>query len=1274
MGLPELLQQLNQVIFRQQLSLKLKRLTLLWLVAGCLTLLTVLLLPPVTTPTEQAALLGILLGLPFCIAVAMLVYRQRNRYSPAGRHAIATLIEQTYPDLDTSLLATLELEKRNPTESFTFLQKRLIAQVISHGTRNDWRQSISNRRLILQNSTHLICFAAWLLCCLSCWTLLQAAPSPVQAPAVVAETKQPGFEVEIQPGSTEVELGHPLLVTARFIGKVPDTATLRFTTAGGTSTELPLVKQLDDPIFAVRLPSVTEDLTYRIQAADWESEVSKVKVYVLPELVQLDSVVTAPAYTGQPEQKNEDSLTLSAITGSTIQFHARFNKPVARAEFKTDDGQALPLVLDSEGLSARLSLQAEQDQTWSLQLTDRDGRHNRTPPYIDLAVIPNLPPEIKVTFPARDTRVSPLEEALVQGTVVDDFGLQQVGLVYAIPGQEPQTVVLRDSQKPAVEFTAEHLLSLERLHVQPDTLISYYLFAEDLAAEGRTRKVLSDMYFMEVRHFEEIFREGRSPGGGSKSGKSGGNAQQAEKLAEQQKQIINATWKVIRREIQPTVSEQFDPDLETLAQAQQSLVAALLKLSEKIKSQKSKALIDTISQKMQEVVVQLNSAREAKTVTTLTTALAAEQASYQLLLKLRAREHEVSKNKNGGGSKGGGSNRSQNQLQQLELTNKKQRYETENQASQSAAAQPDRETLQILNRLRELAERQKDLNEQLKELASKQRFAKTDEEREEIERQLKRLRDRQRELLRQADEVAQRMDQAKQPDSAKSRRELEQTRQHLQQSAQSLKEGQVSRALNSGTRAQQKLNQLKNDFRKKSANQFADAMRSLNQQAEQLDKQQKALNQALNGEQKPEPGARRSLRKKRGNQELAEQLQQQEERLKNLMEQMKQIVQESEKSEPLLSKHLYDAIRKTRPFRPEDALKDAASFLKEGDDSRARAAEAQASRGIETMKQGIQVAAESVLGNDLESLKRARQALKSLTSEMKQEEQLASNSTGQQAPRGSSGKPGEQGPQQADPKSNSKQAQGPGKPGQPQSGQPKQGQPQQGQSNQKQNGQNPSQSGKGQSKSGPSKSGPSQGGQSKQGQPGQGQPGGGKPGSSGQPSPQESPQVQLTSAQAGQGQGSQSGSPNSSPQRSSAPRSLKGQRGQSQGGSGGSQGGGPGSPNPGPLTGNQFREWSDRMRDVEEMVGDPELRSRVAQIRERAQSMRAEFKRHSKVPEGDLIHAQILEPLAELQAILSNEISKRGAQTSLAPIDRDPVPEKYSDLVRRYYEELGNGK
>ena len=92
------------------------------------------------------------------------------------------------------------------------------------------------------------------------------------------------------------------------------------------------------------------------------------------------------------------------------------------------------------------------------------------------------------------------------------------------------------------------------------------------------------------------------------------------------------------------------------------------------------------------------------------------------------------------------------------------------------------------------------------------------------------------------------------------------------------------------------------------------------------------------------------------------------------------------------------------------------------------------------------------------------------------------------------------------------------------------------------------------------------------------------------------------------------------------------------------------------------------------MVDDPKLRAEVAQIREVARSMRIEFKRHSKEPEWDLVRMQILEPLTELKQRLREEIAKRESPDSLVPIDRDPVPDRYADLVRRYLERIGSGK
>jgi len=95
------------------------------------------------------------------------------------------------------------------------------------------------------------------------------------------------------------------------------------------------------------------------------------------------------------------------------------------------------------------------------------------------------------------------------------------------------------------------------------------------------------------------------------------------------------------------------------------------------------------------------------------------------------------------------------------------------------------------------------------------------------------------------------------------------------------------------------------------------------------------------------------------------------------------------------------------------------------------------------------------------------------------------------------------------------------------------------------------------------------------------------------------------------------------------------------------------------------------LRDIEDMVELPELRNGVARARERARVLRQEFKRDLKKPDWAVVQLQVMKPLIEVQDRISEELSRRQSSDSLVPIDRDPVPNRYSDLVRRYYEELG---
>ena len=112
----------------------------------------------------------------------------------------------------------------------------------------------------------------------------------------------------------------------------------------------------------------------------------------------------------------------------------------------------------------------------------------------------------------------------------------------------------------------------------------------------------------------------------------------------------------------------------------------------------------------------------------------------------------------------------------------------------------------------------------------------------------------------------------------------------------------------------------------------------------------------------------------------------------------------------------------------------------------------------------------------------------------------------------------------------------------------------------------------------------------------------------------------------------------------------------------------------GPITGDGFAPWSDRLRDVEEMIDDPELRSRAAQIRDRARNLRRDMKRRSKPPQWSLVEDLIATPLAELRQHVDLELARRsGRRDQLVPIDRDPVPAEFRDRVQRYYERLGQG-
>ncbi len=121
-------------------------------------------------------------------------------------------------------------------------------------------------------------------------------------------------------------------------------------------------------------------------------------------------------------------------------------------------------------------------------------------------------------------------------------------------------------------------------------------------------------------------------------------------------------------------------------------------------------------------------------------------------------------------------------------------------------------------------------------------------------------------------------------------------------------------------------------------------------------------------------------------------------------------------------------------------------------------------------------------------------------------------------------------------------------------------------------------------------------------------------------------------------------------------------------------GGQPGTEQEGPITGRDYTNWSDRLSNVEEMLDQPELRNDLARVRDRAREMRTEFKRQGKNPQWDIVRKELLKPMAEVRGRVMEELAKRESNEALVPIDRDPVPAKFAERVRKYYEQLGKSE
>ncbi len=1185
---------------------------------------------------------------------------------------VARRIEKAHPELNGVLLTAVQ-QGLMPGAEPSFLQYRVMQEATARSQEQDWRQVFPTKRFVAMQGVHLFALACFIY-------VLGGMRGNFVGGTV---SKEGGNWVSadgmsVSPGDTSIEKGDSLVVLARFQKSLPPTVSMVVRENGVATRTVPLVKSLADPVFGGSVPEVATDLTYHLEYRGQRTRDFKVTVFEHPKLVRADVDLTFPGYTKLPVKHIEDTRRVSAVEGTKLDYALQLNKPVKSAQLVARDAKKTAIPLRTDPAKAVATLPAfvpAASGTYDLQLVDADGRANKVASTFVIDVQPNRPPEIRLNAPRGDQRPSALEEVTFDGTVWDDFGVPSYGLAYSLPGQETKFIELGRDAGAKEKKPFNTILKLEELGAKPDDLIAWYVWADDIGPDGKVRRTQGDLYFAEVRPFDEVFRESQDMQQQDSQGQQAGQGNQRRRLTEMQKQVINATWRLQRDGAKPKYADDAKVVLDAQTQVKQQADEA----AGEARTPREQALWKDATDQMDKALDRLKAASTAPGP--LAQAVPAEQAAYQALLKLQARETNVTRSRNARGGGGGGGN--QRQIDQLDLKQAENRYETQRQA-QAPKNQERLEQLAVMNRLQELARRQQDLNDRLKELQTALQEAKTDEEREEARKRLKRLEEEQRQMLADADEIRQRMDRTENQSSmSDQRQQLDQTREDIQKAADAASQGSVAQALAAGTRAQRQLQQMRDDMRKENSSQFADDLREMRAEARDLANKQEEIGQkldALSG------GAqRKSLSDSGDRQELLDQLGAQKDRMEKLVDRAQQVSEQAENTEPLISKSLYDSIRKLNQ-QDDTSVKQAKQelansgmmtnnlaerlqqaqdregsgkaidltrdILREGFVPQASQANQRARAGVDELKRGVERAAESVLGDDAEQLKLAQSELDQLTDALQREMNQA-----QQGSQSGAQQSGQRGDQRA--------AQNGAQGGQRQAGQQGQ-QPGDRPGEQQGLAQNQSGNQRGQ-QSGQQQGQQAQDGQAQASTDGQ-QPGGAPPQGGQQPGSQQ------------RGGGSLANARNQPDDRRGnfSVDDVLNNRDAGGGGDGGAlrdgawNGGDWG--RGGVLTGDAFNRWQERLRDVETLLDAPDLRNRVAVAIERANILRREYRNDAKKPDWAVVQLQVLKPLVEVRERVAEDLARRDSKDSLAPIDRDPVPARYAESVRKYYEELGKDK
>ena len=433
---------------------------------------------------------------------------------------VAAFLEAFYPSIENRILSSVQL-KTTLDENRLGYAPEFIEQLILQ-TQNDIVQIESTRifqtelkRIKVNSLFAIFGFALLILANFILPSSLNGFTRTIDSMPIKPSDRFTAKIEDVSPGNVQIKRGENVTVTAKVSGhldapvaiyyKLVEKAEMKSNEDNNEpdrngvddNTQLPHISNADrwqsiqmsrninEALYTVTIEQIDRSIQYYVSTKEVTSTHFQITVSEEPIVKTFQLELTYPNYTQLPSQQLDTNVgDVEVLYGTKIMFTGVSNKPLSEAHLIFQDSDPVHINVEND-MNMKGGFIAEHASPYHIHIRDRQGLSNKVPLTYTLNVFEDAAPEVDIIEPGKDLVLDTDMSVKLKVDATDDYGLQNVQLVYRIQRDgfnAIKTTLKQLSHNTSPPQTTQFLTytwDIDPIGLFPGETLSYYVQATD---------------------------------------------------------------------------------------------------------------------------------------------------------------------------------------------------------------------------------------------------------------------------------------------------------------------------------------------------------------------------------------------------------------------------------------------------------------------------------------------------------------------------------------------------------------------------------------------------------------------------------------------------------------------------------------------------------------------------------------------------------------------------------------------------------------------------